>query len=146
MFTERRRRRERRLDRPLLEAAELSSLAGLLVVSAAHERVDGAVDGGLVEADGVEVADQCAARDRGTYGDALRDLHLLGLGPGLGSGSGSGLGSGFGLGFGLGLGLGFRLGLGLGSGLRCRRDLHLGRVLRAVAAALKLDVAHAGRL
>ena len=142
MFTERRRRRERRLDRPLLEAAELSSLAGLLVVSAAHERVDGAVDGGLVEADGVEVADQCAARDRGPNGDALRDLHLLGLG----SGSGSGLGSGFGLGFGLGLGLGFRLGLGLGSGLRCRRDLDLGRVLRAVAAALKLDVAHAGRL
>ena len=138
MFTERRRRRERRLDRPLLEAAELSSLAGLLVVSAAHERVDGAVDGGLVEADGVEVADQCAARDSGPYGDALRDLHLLGLG--------SGLGSGFGLGFGLGLGLGFRLGLGLGSGLRCRRDLPLGRVLRAVAAALKLDVAHAGRL
>eukprot|EP00964_Phaeocystis_antarctica_P115330 scaffold79315_cov27-Phaeocystis_antarctica.AAC.1 len=69
--------------------------------------------------------------DRGPYGDARRDLHLLGLG--------SGLGSGFGLGFGLGLGLAFRLGLGLRLGLRCWRDLDLGRVLRAVAAALELD-------
>ena len=49
------------LDRALLKAAELAPLAGLLVVSAADERVDGAVDGGLVEADGVEVADERAA-------------------------------------------------------------------------------------